>query len=179
MHHYVRDHQRAAELLFLSPLLTVPSLCSNSCPVMVMVFNPARLPLHSISHQYPPPPSLLFSSLPTGMCEPAVGALQGKVHIRAHGSTDNIITMVTTGCGSSLGTLGESHTDSNWLKGTHINTAKANIHTQTFTHRCRGAGRSQGNEIQQNQTHGDEIPTGSKESIIHIYRNPLFMSTSS
>lgn len=151
----------------VSSLPSVPSLCSNLCPVMCWCLIESGSKLHPMSHQYQPPPPLQFLSLPTGMCTPAVGVLQGKVHIRAHGSADKIITMVTTGCGSSPGTLGESHTDTNSLKGTHISGAKANIHTQTFTHSYRGAGRSQGYNtvIQHKQTGGE-----GKEYIVHIYR---------
>lgn len=105
------------------------------------------------------------------MCEPAVGVLRGKVHIRAHGSADKIITMVTTGCGSSLGTLGESHTDTNSPKDAHINTVKANIHTQTFTH-CYVTRVH--NVIQQNQTHADEIPRGGR-NISSTYIGILYL----
>lgn len=141
----------------------------------VTVFNRAGLWLQSISHQYQPPPPLLFWSLLTGMCEPAVRVLRGKVHISAHGSTDKIITMVTTGCGLSLGTLGESHTDTNSPKGTHINTVKANIHTETFTHSYGGAGTSQGYIMWFSKTKHTEMRSWEGEGIYHPHISESFI----
>lgn len=63
-----------------------------------------------------------------------MGVLRGKIHISAHGSADKIITMVTTGCGSSHGTLGESRTDTNGLKvHTHKHRKSKYSHTNFHT----------------------------------------------
>lgn len=50
----------------------------------------------------------------------------------AHGRGDNIITMVTTGCGPSRGMEGEIHTDANSPRGTRTHIPHRNKYSHTY-----------------------------------------------